>query len=329
MRNNGTISVIVPIYKVEKYIDDCIRSLTCQTYPNLQILLADDGSPDQCGAICDRYAAADSRILVLHLKNGGAAAARNAALRAATGEYIAFVDGDDYLEPDAFANLVQTLEATGADVVQSSFRNTYADGTAIPHPVHAPRVYSAEEYLALFTEDWTCAIACDKLFRHHVLEGVFYEEGHLIDDEFFTYKCIMNARKVAYIPTVTYNYRQRASSVMQDAAGLERRYLDMLDALEKRREDICGRFPGLKSLFENHYADHLLYRAYSEQTTVHTIRQIQKRLLAYIAAGKVLPWRKGQRKLFLRILALLIQPARGICRKQKENTKHCEYKFFE
>ena len=140
MRNNGTISVIVPIYKVEKYIDDCIRSLTRQTYPNLQILLADDGSPDQCGAICDRYAAADSRILVLHLKNGGAAAARNAALRAATGEYIAFVDGDDYLEPDAFANLVQTLEATGADVVQSSFRNTYADGTAIPHPVHAPRV---------------------------------------------------------------------------------------------------------------------------------------------------------------------------------------------
>ena len=89
MRNNGTISVIVPIYKVEKYIDDCIRSLTCQTYPNLPILLADDGSPDQCGAICDRYAAADSRILVLHLKNSGAAAARNAALRAATGEYIA------------------------------------------------------------------------------------------------------------------------------------------------------------------------------------------------------------------------------------------------
>lgn len=329
MRNNGTVSVIVPIYKVEKYIDECICSLICQTYPNLQILLADDGSPDQCGAICDRYAAADSRIVVLHLKNGGAAAARNAALRAATGEYIAFVDGDDYLEPDACANLVRTMESTGADVVQGSFRNTYADGTSIPHPTRAPRIYSAAEYLALFTEDWTCAIACDKLFRHHVLKGVFYEEGHLIDDEFFTYRCIMNSRKVAYIPAITYNYRQRASSVMKDDTGRERRNLDMLDAIEKRRKDVCRCFPELKSHFENHYADYLLYRAYSEQTTFNTIRQIKKRLLFYTAAGKVLPWRKGQRKLFLRILVLLAQPAEGICRKQKENSKHCEYKFFE
>ena len=329
MRNNGTISVIVPIYKVEKYIDECIRSLICQTYPNLQILLADDGSPDQCGAICDRYAAEDSRIVVLHLKNGGAAAARNAALRIATGEYVAFVDGDDYLEPDACANLMQTLEATGADVVQSSFRNTYADGAAIPHPVHPPQTYSATEYLTRFTEDWTCAIACAKLFRYHVLEGIFYEEGHLIDDEFFTYRCMMNARKVAYIPVITYNYRQRASSVTKDDTGRERRNLDILEATEKRREDVCRRFPELKRLFEDHYAVHLLYIAYSEQTTVNTIRQIKKRLLSYLADGKVLPWRKGQRKLFLRILALLILPAEGICRTRKENPKHGEHKFFE
>jgi hypothetical protein len=164
-------------------------------------------------------------------------------------------------------------------------------------------VANREEAMRLHIRDEIfCQTPPNKLYRRSAIADARFPVGNLIDDEFFTYKCIMNARKVAYIPTVTYNYRQRASSVMKDAAGLERRYLDMLDALEKRREDICGRFPGLKSLFENHYADHLLYRAYSEQTTVRTIRRTKERLLAYTAAGKVLPWRKGQRKLFLRIL---------------------------
>ena len=329
MRKSGTISVIVPIYKVEKYIAECIESLTGQTYRDLEIILADDGSPDLCGAICDRYAQTDSRIIVLHLKNGGAAAARNAALRVATGAYIAFVDGDDYLEPDACEHLVQAMEATGADVVQGGLRYNYANGKNVRHPASEPRTLSTTEYLARFTEDWTCAIACDKLFRHHVLEGVFYEEGHLIDDEFFTYRGIMNARKIAYIPDITYNYRQRASSVMKDAARWERKNLDILNAVEKRRKDVCARFPDLKAHFENHYVDYLLYLAFTEQTTVNTIREIKKRLLAYTACGKVLPWRKGQRKLFLRTMTLLAQPADAIFRKRKEPTEYGEYEFFE
>lgn len=329
MRKNGTISVIVPIYKVEKYIEECIESLISQTYRDLEIILADDGSPDLCGAICDRYAQTDSRIVVLHLKNGGAAAARNAALRVATGAYIAFVDGDDYLEPDACAHLIQAMEATGADIVQGGFRYNYANGKTVRHPAAEPRTFTSAEYLARFTEDWTCAIACDKLFRHHVLEGVFYEEGHLIDDEFFTYRGIMNARKIAYIPDITYNYRQRASSVMKDAAGQERRNLDILNAAKQRLEDVCARFPELTPHYERHYVEHLLYWAYSEHTTINMIRQIKKRLLAYTAYGKVLPWRKGQRKHFLQIVSLLAQPAEAIFRKREEQTEYAEYEFFE
>ena len=329
MRKSGTISVIVPIYKVEKYIEECIESIISQTYRDLEIILADDGSPDLCGAICDRYAQIDSRVVVLHQKNGGAAAARNAALRVATGAYIAFVDGDDYLEPDACEHLVQAMEATGADVVQGRFRYNYANGKNVPHPAAEPRTFSTTGYLARFTEDWTCAISCDKLFRHHVLEGVFYEEGHLIDDEFFTYRGIMNARKIAYIPDITYNYRQRASSATKDAAGQERRNLDILNAVKKRLDDVCTRFPELKQHYERHYAEHLLYWAYSEHTTINTIRQIKRRLLSYTARGKVLPWRKGQRKHFLRIVSLLIQPAEAIFRKRKEPTEYGEYEFFE
>ena len=329
MRKSGTISVIVPIYKVEKYIEECIESLINQTYRDLEIILADDGSPDLCGEICDRYAQRDRRIVVLHLENGGAAAARNAALRVATGAFFTFVDGDDFLEPDACEHLIQAMEATGADVVQGGFRYHYANEKTVRHPASEPRTFSTTEYLARFTEDWTCAIACDKLFRHHVLEGIFYVEGHLIDDEFFTYRGIMNARKIAYIPDITYNYRQRASSVMKDAAGQERRNLDILNAVKQRLEDVCARFPELKQHYENHYAEHLLYWAYSEHTTINTIREIKKRLLVHTARGKVLPWRKGQRKLFLRIVTLLAQPAEAIFRKREEQTEYGEYEFFE
>ena len=97
MKKKGVISVIVPIYGVEKYLEECIESILGQTYTKLEIILIDDASPDRCGEICDRYAQMDDRIIVIHQKNGGAAAARNAGLRIATGEYIGFVDSDDYL----------------------------------------------------------------------------------------------------------------------------------------------------------------------------------------------------------------------------------------
>ena len=101
MENCGLISVIVPVYRVEKYLEECIDSIIGQTYPFLEVILVDDGSPDGCGAICDRYAQKDPRVIVVHQRNSGAAAARNAALRLATGACIAFVDRVDYLEPDA------------------------------------------------------------------------------------------------------------------------------------------------------------------------------------------------------------------------------------
>ena len=147
MKKKGVISVIVPIYGVERYLEECIESILSQTYPALEVILVDDGSPDRCGEICDRYAQRDDRIIVIHQKNAGAAAARNAALRIASGEYIGFVDGDDYLEPDAYEKMLEAMLAHRADIVHGSIRFVYVNGTELPLDSRERLTFSAPEYL--------------------------------------------------------------------------------------------------------------------------------------------------------------------------------------
>lgn len=123
----GKISVIVPIYKVENYLNRCVESIRKQTYRNLEIILVDDGSPDACGEMCDRYAQEDSRIRVIHKENGGLSDARNAGIEVATGEYIAFVDSDDWIDDKMYEVLYSTLLKYNADIAECSYRNLYAD----------------------------------------------------------------------------------------------------------------------------------------------------------------------------------------------------------
>ena len=120
MNNNDLVSVIVPVYKVEKFLRDCIDSIINQTYRNLEILLVDDGSPDNCGAICDEYARKDSRITVFHKENGGLSDARNYALDRCNGDYITFVDSDDVIRNDFIATLLGLIKESDSDVVSSS-----------------------------------------------------------------------------------------------------------------------------------------------------------------------------------------------------------------
>lgn len=310
MKKYGVISVIVPIYGVEKYLEECIESIINQTYTELEIILVDDGSPDRCGAICDRYAQMDPRIIAVHQKNGGAAAARNNGLRIASGEYITFLDGDDYLEPNAYEKMVEALAVNDADIVQGKMRFVYVNGTEELSGHEEAVTYSASEYLSRFVDDWTCPLCTEKVFRRHVLAEIFFEEGHWIDDEFFTYKGIMNAGKIVCIPAVVYNYRQRASSVMKNKDTIQEKCGDIFEFLKKRCHDVSGRFPELKSLYEAHYADYLLWLATSDMGTKQTIKEIKKRLLRYVAEGKVLFWKKGQRKRSLRILSFLLMPAK-------------------
>ncbi|MCR4673147.1 MAG: glycosyltransferase [Lachnospiraceae bacterium] len=281
----GKISIIIPVFNVEDYLDKCIDSILTQSYRNLEIFLIDDGSTDNSGKICEHYAGKDDRIKCIHQKNAGAAAARNAGLRQASGEYLAFVDSDDYLEADAYSCMIELLREYQADAVQCSFRKIMHEGSKeyIAEPV--VRKYNAMEYLKKYTEDWTCGLLWDKLYRRQLFEGITFEEGHRIDDEFFTYQGMMNVNMIVRSPQIVYNYRQRYGSLMCDPDTKQAIINDKLAYLKMRREKVLACFPSLKQDFDYHYLTMLVILAQDKDADTDNIIAIQKAIKDYLACS--------------------------------------------
>ena len=277
---NQTISVIVPVYNVEAYLPACMESILSQDYRDLEVILIDDGSKDRSGEICDRYAAQDSRVRVIHQKNRGAAAAKNAGLRAATGTYLSFVDSDDYLEPGAYGFLMKTLQRTGADAVQGSFREVYRNRQE--EQLISEEILEENAFLLRFLKDFTCALLWNKLYRREIFRDVFFEEGHKIDDEYFTYQGFLQPRKVVRCSRIVYNYRKRASSVMGNPAVAEQRALDCLDFTQKRREIVLERLPELRADFDENYLDMIWCLSIDEGSTRRTMAILKKSLQDYL-----------------------------------------------
>lgn len=243
------VSVVVPVYGVEKYIGQCIESLLAQTYTDLEILLVDDGGKDHSGEICDRYALQDDRIRVIHKPNGGAASARNVGVDEATGEYICFVDGDDLVEQDHVLHLWTALREADADISECSLYYMTKQ-SKIPIEIDGLGVYSRNEYLKKFISTWTCALMTNKLFKRSTVGSVRFEEGHCIDDEFFTYLVVMNCNKVAVTDAPHYCYRLRGSSVMQTTGPhLERVMLDRVEYVTTRYRNIAAGIPEIEPEF--------------------------------------------------------------------------------
>lgn len=277
----GVISVIIPVYKVECYLRECLESVLAQDYDALEVILIDDGSPDGSGAICDEYAAKDSRVKVIHQKNGGAAAAKNAGLRMATGEYLSFVDSDDTLEPGAYRHMQSLLEETGADVVQCAFRDVYVGRWEDQVFRKGREEEDKFSYLTRLPEDWTCSLLWNKLYRRALYEGVFFEEGHRIDDEYFTYQGILRAEKILYDDRVVYNYRRRLSGAMASPAAREQLIFDRADCMDKRRKAVKKTIPELKKTYDRTYLDALGYLAKSPDNTEKSLKMLKNRLKAY------------------------------------------------
>lgn len=276
------ISVIVPVYNVAKYLRECLDSVLGQDHDKLEVILIDDGSKDESGRICDEYAAKDSRVRVIHQENAGAAAAKNAGLRIAVGEYLSFVDSDDTLEPGAYAYMLALLRDSGADVVQCAFRDVYV-GRSEDRIFRAGRIEEDKiSYLSRLPEDWTCSLLWNKLYKKGLYDGIFFEEGHRIDDEYFTYQGIMNAEKILCDDQVIYNYRRRVSGAMASPTARERLIYDRADCMDKRREKVKQRFPELKKTYDRTYLDALGYLAKSPDNTVESIKMLKKRLKKYL-----------------------------------------------
>lgn len=247
---NGLVSIVVPVYGVEQYLEECVNSLLAQTHDKLEIILVDDGSPDSCGALCDAYAEKDNRIKVIHKPNGGAASARNAGLDVARGDYICLVDSDDAVAPDYVERLLNRLTEERADIAVCGFTQHSKVGNEPSLDCEPSGTYTGQAYLAQFLKNWTCALLWNKMFRRETIGKIRMEEGHRIDDEFFTYQVVMNAEKVVVFETPLYHYRLRKSGVMQSgcAAG-QRMMLDRIEYIQKRYAHVCELEPELQTDF--------------------------------------------------------------------------------
>lgn len=209
------ISVVIPIYNVEAYLQRCIESVVHQTYENIEIILVDDGSPDKCGEICDKYEAGDSRIRVIHQENKGLSGARNVAIDLSTGKYITFLDSDDWLELNAIEIMYQLSLKYQAGIVGTSLLNVYDNGeTKNNTSIKSIKEYDTKDALSsfLFNGHLTPCV-CGKLYLKELWNDIRCPEGKIFEDQFTTYKLIDRASKIVFYPTALYNYYKRGNSI--------------------------------------------------------------------------------------------------------------------
>lgn len=230
------ISIIVPIYKTEKYIKECIESILGQTYAEIEVILVDDGSPDNCGKICDEYAKRDSRIKVIHKENGGLVSARQAGLEAASGDYIGFVDGDDSIEPEMYEAMAKAAEEYSPDVICSEFYQSFEeraeassqcfeegfyDKERLIKEIYPRMLYSGRYYrFGISPNCWS------KLFKKELLKKylpLVDTKIRMGEDAAFTYPCLLDAKSVYCVKKPLYKYRILNSSMSRGYdEGLEK-----------------------------------------------------------------------------------------------------------
>ena len=231
------ISVIVPVYRVEEYLERCVKSILSQTYKNLEVILVDDGSPDQCPAICDACAEKDARVKVIHQENKGLSGARNAGIDAASGEYLAFVDSDDYVSPHFIEELYQLLQDTGCAIGQCRFSYVKGDGL-VEEGDSAFCIYRGESLMEQLygpEEKATCfVVAWNKLYRAELFKetGIRYPEGRIHEDEATTYRLFHEAKKLAFLDRALYGYYTENGGSITSVFSVKR--LQWLTAHEER-----------------------------------------------------------------------------------------------
>ena len=230
------ISVIIPVYKVERYLDACVASVAGQTYADLEIILVDDGSPDNCPALCDVWAKKDARIKVIHRPNGGLSAARNSGLDIAAGEFIAFVDSDDKLEPQTLERALTAQQNTGADIVLFDYLCTDENDRPLPEQNPAGRqeetLTPPQFWQKYFTSGDACTyyvVAWNKLYKGGLFRTLRYAAGKRYEDMFLLPHLIAQCGKIACLNFRGYRYAQRAGSIMSQ--GDPRNYLDRSEYL--------------------------------------------------------------------------------------------------
>ena len=202
------ISVIVPVYKVEPYIRQCIDSVLSQTYRNLEVILVDDGSPDNCGSICEEYAVKDKRIKVFHKENGGLSDARNYGVARASGDYLSFVDSDDWIEPDMFEVLIKAADENRADLVNSGVYHNFSNRTVAIPAIETTFIDTVDSVKSLIKGEMDPGV-WGKIYSKSCLSNISFPCGHVFEEHATVYKFFLQADKVVSIAKPLYHYRLR------------------------------------------------------------------------------------------------------------------------
>ncbi len=253
------ISVIVPIYQVEKYLPDCLESIVNQTYRNLEIILVDDASPDHCGDICEEYAAKDNRIRVVHrLVNGGLSCARNSGIDAATGEYLMFIDSDDWVSPDACEVLIHGLIEHQADCCAGRCVIVLdKDGEQIPQeeakkPMHCDTAEEAMKNVLLHESS-----SCNRLYLRKAFEGLRFAAGRINEDEPVVLKLYSKMEKIVFLDKDTYYYRKRPDSITTSKFSVKK--MDCVYNSLENLEFVKQKMPSLVTCAEYKYLKTMLW----------------------------------------------------------------------
>jgi glycosyltransferase involved in cell wall biosynthesis len=291
------ISIIVPVYNISRYLRECVDSVLCQTFHDIEVVLVDDGSTDYCPQICDAYAKQDSRIRVVHKTNGGLVSARKAGLKAATGKYIGYVDGDDWIEPDMYEKMYQIITEWDVDIVMCGRYEDTSDVhravyQGIPEGCYDKAAMQKEIYPRMMVNmaffEWGIFPGVwDKLFKRECLEPFqmkVHEEIVMGEDAACAYPCLLNVQSIYVMQECLYHYRQTTSSIVKQAKNyeLERRQFEILfrtvrDELQKYADiyDMEEQWEKYMLFLMTPRAD-TLYRGYEDLDYLFPFPQVSK-----------------------------------------------------
>lgn len=254
------ISVIVPVYNVEKYLEKSIRSLMTQSYANIEIILVDDGSPDTSGTICDTLAHEDKRVKVIHKANGGVSSARNAGIEASAGDYICFIDGDDYVTDNYIQDMYDTLIKYDVDISTINQYKIWDDGRTeelFPQKPGTVLVKTGIETLSDMLYGKTCyATCCCKLYKREIFDEIRFPVYRMGEDSYTMYSCFIKAKKVAHLYKPSYYYIQHTASAMHtDNYDKFYDYIELSDSFMVRVNNSYPELflPAVNRLIENNF----------------------------------------------------------------------------
>lgn len=237
------VSVVIPVFGVEDYLDRCVESVRRQTYHNLEIILVDDGSPDRCPELCDAFAAADPRILVIHKENGGLGAARNSGIDICTGDFIMFVDSDDFIEPEMVGAMLAAAQEHDADLVASGCRIVRPFATVKMHAFESAVVLDNMSMMQAYLRGIIPALAWAKLYARHLFESLRFPPVRTREDVYVAHELLGAAHTGVFVPEPYYVQYIRAGSL--EMLGFDREKLVAVEAGDRLLDYVSERYPTL------------------------------------------------------------------------------------